>query len=62
MFEGPIGKKMMIEQGYVPADCQLEASVAGPAVYLEVSRGRNPCLSCNMDRTKCSGPCLPEKP
>lgn len=60
MFEGPIGKQMMIEQGYVPATCTMGEQIAGPLIYSEVSRGADPCGGCNMDRSVCHGrPKLP---
>ena len=55
MFEGPIGKAMMIEQGYVPPTCTLDDKVAGPLIYSEISAGRSPCWGCNMDRAVCGG-------
>jgi hypothetical protein len=55
MFSGPIGKQMMIEQGYVPPTCTLPDEMAGPIIYSEVSAGRSPCDGCNEDRLKCKG-------
>ncbi len=57
MFEGPIGKKMMIEQGYVPATCVMHEAIAGVTIYVEVSAGRDPCSGCNAggDRSVCHG-------
>ncbi len=55
MFSGPIGKKMMIEQGYVPATCTLPDELAGPLIWSEVNAGRSACDGCNADRTKCNG-------
>lgn len=55
MFEGPIGKKMMIEQGYVPATCTLPVELAGPLIWSEVNAGRDTCAGCNDDRSKCNG-------
>lgn len=55
MFEGSIGKKMMIEQWYVPATCTLDEQLAGPLIYAEVSAGRDPCAGCTADRSKCGG-------
>ncbi len=55
MFEGQIGKDMMIKQGYVPGTCSLDAEIAGPLIYSEVSRGRSPCWGCNEDRNICKG-------
>lgn len=59
-FEGPIGKKMMIQQGYVPPTCILPDECAGPLIYSEVSAGRSPCDGCNEDRSLCHG--KPKKP
>lgn len=55
MFEGPIGKRMMIHQGYVPATYTLHDDYAGPLIYSEVSAGRSPCWGCNADRGVCKG-------
>lgn len=55
MFEGQIGKDMMIRQGYVPPTCTLDARMAGPLIYSEVSAGRSPCAGCNEDRDLCMG-------
>lgn len=55
MFAGPIGKQMMIEQGYVPATCTMNDQIAGPLIYAEVSKGRSPCDGCNGDRSVCHG-------
>ena len=55
MFEGKIGKAMMIRQGYVPATCTLHDDVAGPLIYSETSAGRDPCGDCNEDRSICHG-------
>ena len=55
MFEGPIGKRMMIEQGYVPPTCTMDDRVAGPLIYSEINAGRNPCWECNADRAVCHG-------
>lgn len=43
MFEGALGKKMMIEQGYVPRTCTLNEQVAGPTIWYEINAGRSPC-------------------
>lgn len=61
MFEGPIGKEMMITQGYVPATCTLPVNLAGPLIYSEVAAGRDPCAGCNANRSVCHGrpPSLP---
>jgi len=55
MFEGPIGKQMMIDQGYVPKTCTLSDKFAGLVIYVEVSRGVDPCARCNSDRTEYLG-------
>lgn len=55
MFEGPIGKSMMIRQGYVPETCTLDDSLAGPLILAEVKDGRDPCAGCAADRSKCHG-------
>ncbi len=55
MFEGPIGKQMMINQGYVPATCTLPEEFAGPLIYDEICRGNSPCDGCNADRLICKG-------
>jgi hypothetical protein len=55
MYGGPIGKQMMIQQGYVPATCTLDDKIAGPLIYSEISAGRSPCWDCNMDRSECNG-------
>lgn len=55
MFEGPIGKEMMVKQGYVPKTCTLPDQYAGPLIFSEVSAGRDPCAGCNGDREICHG-------
>lgn len=55
MFEGKIGKDLMIKQGYVPPTCTLPEEYAGPLIYQEVSAGRSPCWGCNGDRLVCHG-------
>lgn len=55
MFTGPIGKQLMIQQGYVPETCTLPDSYAGPLIYLEICKGRSPCDGCNEDRFVCKG-------
>jgi hypothetical protein len=55
MFEGQLGKDIMIQQGYVVPTCTLDPQVAGPTIYAEVSAGRSPCDGCNMDRSVCRG-------
>ncbi len=55
MFEGPIGKKMMIEQGYVPPACTLDDKIAGPLIWSEINAGQSPCSGCNADRAVCQG-------
>ena len=55
MFEGELGKKMMIEQGYVPATCTMPVELAGPLIWSEVNAGRDACAGCEGDRAKCHG-------
>lgn len=55
MFEGPMGKKMMIEQGYVPPTCTMDDRIAGPLIYSEINAGRSPCWGCNYNRHECKG-------
>ncbi len=55
IFGGPIGKAMMIEQGYVPATCTLPDELAGPFVFAMMSEGKDPCIGCNSDRAVCRG-------
>ena len=55
MFEGELGKKMMIQQGYVPPTCTLPVELAGPLIWSEINAGRDPCSGCNEDRTICDG-------
>ena len=55
MFEGPIGKQMMIDQGYVPQTCTLPDTWGGAVIYTEVSAGRSACDRCNEDRGECKG-------
>ena len=55
MFEGQIGKNMMIQQGYVPPTCSLDPRIAGPLIYSGVSKGKSPCDGCNSDRMVCKG-------
>lgn len=55
MFEGPLGKQMMIQQGYVPKSCTLPVEVAGPLIYSETNAGRDVCAGCMHDRTVCHG-------
>ena len=55
MFEGEIGKEVMIAQGYVPAACTLPVEFAGPLIYSEITEGRSPCWGCNADRAICGG-------
>ena len=55
MFEGQVGKDLMIQQGYVPATCTLPAALAGPLIYKEIEGGRSPCWGCHGDRTICGG-------
>jgi hypothetical protein len=55
MFAGELGKKMMIQQGYVPATCTLPEESAGPLIWAEVNAGRDVCSGCGNDRTVCGG-------
>ena len=55
MFEGELGKQMMIEQGYVPATCLLPIETAGPLIWQEVNAGRSPCDQCHCNRVICKG-------
>jgi hypothetical protein len=55
MFQGQIGKNMMIQQGYVPPTCTMDPLIAGPIIYAEVNAGRSPCDGCNEDRNECQG-------
>jgi len=55
MFGGPLGKRMMIEQGYVPPTCTLPDEYAGTLIYVETSAGRDTCGGCNEDRSVCHG-------
>ena len=55
MFEGELGKKMMIQQGYVPSTCTMSAKVAGPLIWSETNKGRSACWGCNADRYICKG-------
>ena len=55
MFEGKIGKDLMIQQGYVPSTCTLPDEYAGVLVYSEIKAGRSPCWGCNADRSVCHG-------
>ena len=55
MFEGPIGKQMMIQQGYVPVTCTLDDQIAGSLIYSMTSAGKDVCAECNHDRNICKG-------
>lgn len=55
MFEGQIGKDMMIKQGYVPATCTLPIEFAGPLIWSEINKGGDPCKGCHADRSICKG-------
>jgi len=55
MFEGKLGKDMMIQQGYVPKTCILPVEIAGPLIYSEISKGVSPCDECNANRLICTG-------
>jgi len=50
-LEEDIMLKLCIEQGYVPAKCQLK----GQIVYFLVQSEGDPCARCNMDRHVCGG-------
>jgi hypothetical protein len=55
MFEGKIGKEMMIEQGYVPKTCTLPEEIAGSLIWSEINKGLSPCDGCNAERAICQG-------
>ncbi len=55
MFEGKLGKDLMIQQGYVPPTCTLPEEYAGALIFAEVSEGRCACDGCNEDRSVCHG-------
>lgn len=55
MFEGALGKQMMIKQGYVPETCTLPISLAGPLIWDQTSKGIDVCAGCNDDRDVCKG-------
>ena len=55
MFQGEIGKRMMIQQGYVPSTCTLSVELAGPLIWSEVNAGRDVCAGCEDDRSVCHG-------
>ena len=55
MFEGQLGKDMMIQQGYVPSKCTLPLEIAGPLIWSEINKGISPCAECNSDRSECGG-------
>ncbi len=55
MFQGKLGKEMMIDQGYVPKTCILPEEFAGPLIWSEISAGRDVCAGCNEDRGICQG-------
>jgi hypothetical protein len=55
MFQGELGKKMMIQQGYVPPTCTLPVELAGPLIWSEVNAGRDVCAGCEADRSVCHG-------
>lgn len=55
MFQGQIGKDMMIQQGYVPATCTLPSELAGPLIWSEINAGHSPCDGCEEDRVACKG-------
>ncbi len=55
MFQGPNGKRMMIQQGYVPQTCTLPDEIAGPIIWDAINKGKSPCWECNGVRTVCKG-------
>jgi len=55
MLAGPIGKKAMIDQGYVPPTCILPDEFAGPLIWGEINKGRSPCWGCEGERYICKG-------
>ena len=55
MFEGKIGKDLMIQQGYVPKTCTLPDEIAGSIIYAEIQAGRSPCDECQENRMVCKG-------
>ena len=55
LFGNQRGKDMMIQQGYVLPTCTLPPEIAGPLIWSEINKGRNPCWGCNHDRTTCKG-------
>jgi hypothetical protein len=55
MFEGKLGKSIMIQQGYVPPTCTLPDEFAGMLIYAEIQKGKSPCDGCLEDRAICKG-------
>ena len=55
MFEGKLGKDMMIQQGYVSPTCTLPIEFAGNLIWSEINNGRDPCAGCEEDRSVCHG-------
>ena len=55
MFEGKLGKELMIQQGYVPPTCTLPEEFGGALIYEETKAGRDVCGGCNADRRICRG-------
>jgi hypothetical protein len=55
MFEGETGKRIMIQQGYVPQTCTLPVDIAGPLIWDEINKGRSPCDGCYANRNICNG-------
>ena len=55
MFEGQLGKNLMIKQGYVPPTCELPVEIAGSLIWSEINAGRLPCDGCEGDRSVCKG-------
>jgi len=55
MRPGKAGKDAMIKQGYVPETCTLHEMIAGPLIFSEVSKGKDPCSECYALREDCKG-------
>lgn len=55
MFAEELVKKIMIQQGYVPATCTLSVELAGLLIWSEIYAGRDVCAGCEADRTVCKG-------
>lgn len=50
-MEDDIMRQMCIDQGYVPAKCQLP----GMLILALVNKQEDPCAGCNHDRGVCGG-------